>query len=194
MLFIISSSIIIGTKAVLLFLGLLFSYHILFVAKRKKQYRFVYIPIILVFAVFLQPIMMSFLGSSPQWGELMQKHGLITVLTSTRDLLFYKGIAYINDAWSFLNWFFGGPFYNKNFKNTEIGFLDFFIFLGFLGSLIYSLLFYKCFIKNRETKIIVLFSFIIIVALLAGGLFLSTASLVYIYFLSCKYDLKVLNK
>ncbi len=192
--FIILSSFFIGTKAVLLFLGLLFSYHILFYAKYKKVYRFIYIPLFTAFIWFIKPIVRIFFQSSSQWGDLLDKHGVLTVLTSTRDLLFYKGLDYINNTWSFLNYFFGGPHYTIDFNNTEIGFFDLFIFFGALGTLIYAILFYKCFIKNRHPLIIVLVFFILIVGLLAGGLFLSVSSLVYMYLLSYKYDLKNLSK
>lgn len=192
--FIILSSLLIGTKAVLLFLGLLFSYHILFSTKNKKVYRFVYIPLFTAFIFFIKPIMGLFFESSPQWGGLLDKHGVLTVLTSTRDLLFYKGLDYVYNTWSFLNGLFGGPYYTIDFNNTEIGFFDLFIFFGALGTLIYSILFYKCFIKNKDLLIIVLVSIILIVGLLAGGLFLSVTSLVYMYFISYKYDLKNLDK
>ena len=135
--------IMLGTKGIYIFLIFLFLFHI----RTNKK---------LVKRLFISGFLLIFLGVLiiPQtqvynyYHSQAQRIGILTMLLSGRDIIFYDEITTITDNWNFINILFGGQ--NQNDKAFEMDFFDLFFFFGFIGSFLYIELMTKLFFKVKD--------------------------------------------
>jgi len=181
LMYVTSVSLLLGTKTVLLFLGLLLLFHVIFIAKHAKIYRYlVAVPILLV-VVYFKKIMQYGFSLFPFWEKLSTKYSLTTMLFSTRDLAFYRTLDYFQEYWLWINYCIGGPFYTLNFHRSEMDGVDVFIFFGVFGTLLYLYLMAIYFFQKKNTLQNGLVAIVFISGFLGGGLLLSMLAVVYLY-------------
>lgn len=178
-------SLMLGTKTVLLLFCLLFVFHFLFVLKQKKILKIAVTTIIIGFIVFFEQIMNFMFNLFPFWGHLQEKHGLLTLLFSKRDILLYNAIDYTNANWNIINYFVGGAFYNKTFAISQMDGPDLFLFFGAIGSIIYLLIFQLIFLKKNNNILNGLIIIVLFCGLLGGGLLMSGMSMILLFLVSC---------
>ncbi len=181
LLFIIASCFFIGTKTILLFIGLLTLFHFLFVSLHKKKFRFVFIPGILLVTVFSNKILTYLFNLSPFWRQLGEDYSLLTLVFSTRDLSVIANYNYVMEHWTTLNYLIGGPFYTISFKRTLMDSIDLLLHFGILSSTVYIYLIVRYFFKKNTIILNCLVAFVIFCGFLAGGLFLRILPVIYLY-------------
>jgi hypothetical protein len=172
---------LLGTKAVVFFLGLFLIYYIL----KKKLYQFlivgliVFILAVINFDFFLNTFIKKyFLVLYKAYHE----NGLLSMLFSLRNESIQNVfIPYITKYWTFLNPFFGGAEFNL--YRTELEIIDFFWFFGILGTAIYFFIFNK-FVIGKEFFIrFKLLLLLLLVVFLAGSFFSSAPVMLFFYVL-----------
>jgi len=182
LLFIIISTLFIGTKTIFLFLFLFLAFHFVFVlGKQSKWFSAVSLILIVFLTAFYKPIAELYFDIFPFWHELSEKHNLITLLLSKRDILFYNNLEYIKSTWEVVNYFIGGPYYTEEFKITQMDGPDLYLFFGFLGTLVYFYMFSKFFLNRKEKIRNALVIIILFCGLLSGALLFSVLSLIYLF-------------
>lgn len=182
--YIIFISLLLGTKVIILFLGLLSLFHLLVVIKLHKRYKILLSTLILIVLVFIKTILNFLFNLFPFWEKLNDEYSLITLLSSKRNLLVLDNIEYFKNNWTWLNYFIGGSFYTENFAFCQMDFFDPFMIFGATGVIIYMFLIKKYFFDKRNTIKNGLLIIIFICGTFAGGLLLSTMSMVYLFFTS----------
>ncbi len=185
-------SLLIGTKVMLLFLALLFVFHFVVVYKKNKGLKVIAIGLILGFIIFFQKITYFVLELFPFWNKLKEEYGLMTLLLSKRDFLFYQSIDYMSANWRFINYFIGGAFYSNSFAISQMDGPDLFLFFGGIGTLVYLSLFVVIFMKKNNIIINGLILIILICGLLGGALLMSPLSMVLLFIVS--YSLNKMHK
>lgn len=184
LIYIIGIGLLLGTKTVILFLVLLAIFHVVKVVKMKKYIRIIVVLLIFSFVVFFEKIAYFYFDLFPFWNHLMDKHSLITLLLSKRDILLMNSLEYIELSWTSLNYLIGGPFYNESYRAVEMDFADVFLYFGIIGIVIYSFLIIKLFLINKDSMKIWLLIFVFLCGLMAGGLLLSVMAMLYLYLTS----------
>lgn len=172
-------SILLGKKAVLLFLVLLILLHFTFVVKRIKEV----VATVLISGAFIffcnEALSELLFKIFPYWEEIRQRHDLLATITSTRSDLFKRFINDIAAEWETINYFFGIGEYER--LKVEFEFVDVFMFFGLIGVLIFLLLFKKYF-YNKENKLSTyLLLSVLITSFFSGALFISVTSMMYFY-------------
>ena len=173
-------SLLIGTKSILLFFCLLFVLHFFFVLKNNKLIKISGLIIIVMFSLFFEKIITFLFDLFPFWDHLQEKHGVLTLLLSKRDILFYNALEYINVHWGNINYLIGGAFYSKNFAFSQMDGSDLFLFFGVLGAFIYSIIFNFVFLKNNNNILNGLIVIILICGFLGGGLLMSGTAMIFL--------------
>ncbi len=181
LLFIIASCFFIGTKTIVLFIGLLVLFHLLFVSVHKKKFRLVFIPGILLVTVFLNKILTYLFNLSPFWRQLGEDYSLLTLVFSTRDLSVIANYNYVLEHWTTLNYLIGGPFYTMSFRRALMDSIDLLLHFGILSSAVYMYLIVRHFFKKNTIILNYLVAFVIFCGFLAGGLFLRILPVIYLY-------------
>ncbi|OIQ23503.1 MAG: hypothetical protein BM549_02760 [Lacinutrix sp. MedPE-SW] len=181
LLFIIStllSSLLVGTKVVWLSIFLIILIYS-FKKYKKTTAIFLLIPITVYFN-FRQKIDSYLIELWPRGEILYNENGIITILTSTRDILLERTILFSKENWSFINYLFGG---NKYWLHkVEFEFIDLFFLFGIFGIIIFYLFLKNRFINrlqgsfSKYTLIIIL-----ICAFFAGNFFKSFLSFTVFY-------------
>lgn len=161
-----------GTKSGLLFLAILVFIHILILLK-KNIYRLSFVAVLVTLFIIFKDKIISLAINSFNFGPyIYEKHGLITFITSKRDLLFIDAMEHIQENWNVLNYIIGGI--DLRVHRVEFEFVDIFMFLGILGLSIYILTFKKVFFpKKQDWLYIVFFLTILLISSLGGNLFFS---------------------
>ena len=173
LLIVIITALLVGTKALLLFLFLTLL-HLFFI---KKIYRFklfyLFTSISIIVIISNINLIINFLKTKYETlYRVYEKYDLITMLTSYRNLRLKENfIPVITENWSFTNYLFGGTDFVK--YRVEFELFDVFLFWGIIGSLVY---FYFYFSKVISFKRIVKFGkiqilFLLIIAMLSGTYF-----------------------
>ena len=188
LVFIILTSLLIGTKMVILFLILLTLFHFLIMHKHKNIFRILSLAGGLVFLFFFKPVITFFFDLFPFWDHLQEKYELLTLLFSKRDLLLYNNIDYTQQQWSAINYFIGGPFYNNKFALTQMDGPDLIVFFGILGSALYLFLFLKLYLIRNQKLINIVFLIVFFCGLLGGGFLLSVMAMVYFYLIKAQTE------
>ena len=175
-------SLLIGTKAIWLFLILLGIIHFAF--HKKKIIRIISTTSIILgtilVIIFHDYIIKGIINSFSYGPSLYAEHGFITVLTSTRDLLLQNAIEYIQNNWTLSNYLFGGI--NLLEYGVEFEFIDIFLFFGIFGLIIYLLFLKRIFFTTFYGKYkILLFIALMLVAAFAGNFFMSIISSIFAY-------------
>lgn len=177
--FFIIVSLFLGQKKVLFFLLVLGLFYGLSYFKYKKWIKvalFISIPSLLFFK---DKIIKYTMQISPFWQERYDEFGLLSVVTSYRNLLLEKAIEYINSDWNFWNYLFGGINFIK-FK-TEFELVDLYLFLGISGVLFYIYIVYFHFIKSANLFKRILIIIVFLTSLISGGLLLNVSAIVLFY-------------
>jgi hypothetical protein len=161
-----------GTKSGLLFLAILAFIHVL-ILLRKNVYRISFVAaLITIFVVFKDKIISLVINSFSFGPFIFEKHGLITFITSKRDLLFKDSMAYIQENWNAVNYAIGGIDLKRH--RVEFEFVDIFLFLGIAGLIVYILVLKKAFFtEKRDWLYTVFFITILLISSLGGNLFFS---------------------
>ncbi len=161
-------SILVGTKAIILFMLLLAFIDVYFrLGKRILVISSMIISGILFF-VFLDPIIFAMLRFFNLHESLYLDNSLWTFLTSKRDILLEQAIKYINENWDIVNYIFGGIDFGQIRVEFEI--VDLFLFFGIAGIIIYTLFFKKMFYAKNHIVYNVLLSVAILISFLSGNL------------------------
>lgn len=175
-------SLFLGTKAVLLFLFFLGIIHFCFMHSLKKYFRIAAGIFIVSMIVLKDYIIEQFFVIFPFWKALHNDYGILTVITSTRNLLFSKATLYIEKHWEIINYFFGGIDY-RTYK-VEFEWVDVFTMFGILGLLIFINFYRQYFFNTKNRLKIGLLLIILAVSFFSGAMFLSVTSMSYFYILA----------
>jgi len=178
MLFLVSfASLLLGTKAVLLFHFCFVIYLFLFEFKLKPFNKLSIISIVILgiisFAVF-SGIVDFFLVIS-------KEHGVLTGLTSKRNLLFIHDFLPITKGWHWWNFLWGGCFKDK-FPIVEMDIFDLFLMVGIIGVIGYFYLIFNTLFKfNAKNKLAWFFvSQFVILGALAGHVYASGINAIWL--------------
>ena len=175
------SSLLVGTKAIYLFLLLLFGYHFF----RFKWYRksFLYLPVILISIglYFFKDVL--YIQGKLYFKDiflLYESKGLLASLTSLRDEILITNFNKYNEVWEWFNYLIGGKVYS--FMLYENSVLDLYSFFGILGLILYLWLLYKNLKKMISTRNSFACFFLVsvfIISILAGQFFFNTSAVLY---------------
>lgn len=159
-------SLIVATKAVYIFIVLLFVFHLIKRISLKKL--LTYGASLLTFGYFL---FYSFankilINSYDIFIYGYNRGGLLYALLSGRDLFFKSKLKpLLFEHWSVPNLFFGGQDVIAHY--IEMGFIDLFLFFGIIGFSIYLYIYYRLFMLfrfNRDFKIFFGLTLLVIIA------------------------------
>ena len=178
----ILGGILLGKKAMFIYLALLVLVHLIYLKKKKILYGIGALTVLLI--VFSNYIIEAFLKMFPFWQDLYKAEGLVTVIFSKRDILFIESIDYIQANWHPLNYMFGGIDFS-NFR-SEFGFFDLFLALGILGTSLYFWFVYKYFLSKQITIVKTVFILIFVTEAFSGGLIINIIPMIFLY-LVAKY-------
>lgn len=140
--FVISTSLLIGTKTVYFFLVLLCFYYLIFLKGYKRiETLKIGIPLLTTFIAFVLIFKNQILKTANLFYEIYVQKGFFSSFTSYRsDLLITIYEDTISKQWTLGNIIFGGLDFSE--MRSEMGFIDLYLFFGILGFFIY-LSFYK---------------------------------------------------
>jgi len=142
------TSLLVGTKAVLLYIILLLLFHISQRVSIKKILIAVSSIAIIGYFVFSSTINKILLNAWQIFQYNYEKEGLLFALLSGRNTFINtKLLPLIGEKWTWLNFLIGGQDVQKYY--IEMGFFDLFLFFGLIGMLLYLYIFIK--IYNRIT-------------------------------------------
>lgn len=193
LLFISIVALLLGKKAIILFLVFLLVYHFCLINKYKWIFRLSTIITLVLLVVFNRLIIIQFVSWFPFWKRFDVDNNLLTMLSSLRDIRFENFTIFVNENWTKLNYIFGGVNFPQN--RVEMDIIDLYMFFGVIGLIVYFNLFYEFFSKI-VIKDVILLLFTLIIASLTGS-FLVNVNLVTIYYLliiSFNKDLDYYNK
>ncbi len=181
-LIVVTSSMVLGTKAIVFFLFLFFSF-ILFTMPNLKNFAIVNkIKWILLLCITLA-LYFYFTGIYVFFKDIYIKEGIFSSLFSYRIDHFVENMKYSIDRWGWINYFIGGSV--KSFPLVEMDLIDLFLYSGIIGVFLYYLIYVRVFIlsiKNNEMLVFFIFSFFLIGAI-AGHCYASGINSTYIAFL-----------
>lgn len=176
----IAATILLGTKGAIIGLLSVFPAYFLFYSNLSKSLQkqivlgFVGISLILFYIFFFQIGMFN---------ELRKEEGLLTSILSLRDeAITDRMLPYIQKEWSWTNYLFGG--YSDVDSRSQMGFIDIFYFWGFVGGLLYLIIFFKNFItfQLNMASIGILFP-LIFIAFFSGNFFENASIAIYLLIL-----------
>jgi hypothetical protein len=181
----LSAILLLGTKSGILFIFILLLVHVLNLFKNSISRIIFLVPLITLF-FFLKDKIISIAINSYSFGpSIYNKYGLITFITSKRDLLLKEAIIYIQDHWNILNYIVGGV--NLRLYRVEFEFVDIFLFSGITGLTIYFLFIKNIFFNKKQYWVYnILLLSVLLISSLGGNLFLSVTnsfffSIVFLY-------------
>lgn len=181
LIFFIVFSLCLGQKKVLLFLILLLLLHLLFVAKYRKSLRVMILLLGVVIYTCWNYLFVLGIDLFPFWKRIYLERGMLSVLTSDRNLLLEDAFIYIRNNWNFLNYIFGGLDFNK-FK-IEFELVDLLLFFGVFGIGFYVYIL-KRFISNSNYLKTGLILITFLTSFVSGGLILNVTAIISFYFIT----------
>jgi len=175
------ASLLVGTKAIYLFLLILFAYHFISqkIYLKKEFYIFASIFFTVVFVTYdkwKHALEATFVNLY----RIFKRDGFITAVTSYRNLKFVSNVDAYLSHWKWYNYLVGGRI--ASCPLFEMSVLDLFVNLGLIGSIYYLRLFYKLALNApKKNESILLFSFgsILIVSIFAGQFFSNFSAISY---------------
>lgn len=174
------SSLVVGTKSIVLALAAISLFYIVKYVRSKKYKRSlmaIIIAVILSFGYYLFFI-------NPLFQSLTQTEGLLTSFLSLRDQLFMEyTLPYIQENWGVWNYFLGGV---SNFElRPQMALFDMLFFWGIIGSLAYSYFYVRSFFQFEFNNVLTYFIMILIllIAFLAGNFFYNASVVIYLIIL-----------
>jgi len=172
------AALIVGTKSIYLFLGLLLVYYIFYHFKKINISKKIIISIVLI--TLLSVLFLAFVPSFIRISN-KENFGIITAILSYRDQLFFeRTLPFIYENWTTFNFFIGGQSAPQD--RTQLGFIDLLFFFGFLGAILYTIAFYKSFIKKKlNSDTVFLLISLSIIVFLGGNFFYSTTITIYLF-------------
>lgn len=177
---VVISSLLLGTKSVMLVLAMLGIFYILnYINSQKLKLSFLCLAVLAAvgFGYYLFNI-------NPLFLEIKETDGFLTSFLSLRDVLLTEyTLPYVQENWKTINYFFGGV---SNFEfRPQMEILDLFFFWGILGGLFYFYFFCKSFFQLKKENITVYFVMItlFIIAFLAGNFFYNASLPIYLLIL-----------
>lgn len=183
-------SVFVGTKRIYLFLILLGVFHFIDAKLYKKKLFWVFIVISTILSVVNIVAIGLFLKSTfDKLFLVYENHGVLSAITSYRsNLLIRYYNEHIVNNWSFLNYIFGGPYFQTT--RPEMDFIDLYLILGFTGVFSYIYIARK-FLFNFSTKnnaLLFLFVMLILFTFTSSGtIFSGNFALLLIVFKSYYY-------
>lgn len=172
-------SILIGKKAILFFLALLFIAHFVFILKRIKLFVSTLTGLLITVYFLRHKIIDIIFTVFPIWESLYEKYGFWFAVTSKRSALLISFYEYISTDWNFLNYIFGKGEYEL--YKVEFELFDVFNFFGLVGLAIYICFFKVYFYKSTNKYSIVLLSCVLITSFFSGALFISVTGMMFFY-------------
>lgn len=168
------SAILLGTKGIYIFLGLLVLYHLLSHSGLKAKLASLLFVIMLVFGAFWflqtevsEKVLQYFIFQQ-------EESGYLSMILSNRNVTLNTTGPQILSKWNFLNYLGGGQDQTKFL--IELDFVDLFFFMGIAGSIIYLGLYFITLFKFKLSKTFNLLFVIAFFGLAAfGGHFFSSA-------------------
>lgn len=182
-----------GKKISLLFGVFFFIVHFCIMSEYRQYFRFLGLLILASVFYFKDIFIKWVLVLFPFWNNIIEQHGFLAAVTSTRSLAIQRTINYINENWLPINYIFGGT--NYNILKVELDPIDLFIFFGFIGAFSYLYFIKKYFIDsifNTLVKLMVICYIIIGMvygAFLFNILLMTITYLFIVYFSSLKINL-----
>lgn len=178
--FCIVTSLLLGAKAIYLFLFLLLSYHIIY--KSNYWQKVVSATVLIVGAIISVPYLISDKYSYLYDFFIYQyeKEGLLFTITSGRSLFVVTKFLENIDLWNIINYLFGGTDQLKFY--IEMDFFDSFLFVGIIGNIFLFTLYFKTIFKKVKYKSFRFFfacSFFIL-SFLVGHFFASAVNALYL--------------
>lgn len=166
------AGLLVGTKAVYLFLFLFWS--IYFFKHKLYNYKisWAFITITIIsFVLFFDKIFSFLQEKFAVLFELFENNNLLTFVLSYRDISLKKAIAFISNNWEFYNYIVGGV--NRKELLVEMSPFDLILNFGLLGAIIFILLYFFNIIKyiQRNTHIYLLLGSLLLITLLSGNFF-----------------------
>lgn len=186
LIILIIGGVLLGKKAIFIYLVLLFLVHLFYIKKKKTLYVIGFL--ITCSIIFYRYIAVIFIKIFPFWQSLYDTEGLTAVIFSARNLLFERSLDYIHDNWVFLNYIFGGMNFSE--YRSEFGFFDLFLAVGLLGTIIYICFIYKYLISKQSYLVKAIFIIIFIVDGFSGGLIINVMPMIFLYLVAKKLESK----
>jgi hypothetical protein len=141
---VIIPSIIVATKAVYLYLILLFLFHLFKRVSLKNILTFGISFLIFGYFLFSSAINRIFINSYNIFMYMYEREGLWGALLSGRGAYIREKLKpLIFEEWTIPNFIFGGQDVVSHY--IEMGFIDLFLFFGIFGSILYLYIFYNIF-------------------------------------------------
>lgn len=161
---------IVGTKLPWMFLALYLGYLFVKNKRLRKPILLYAIPLGLVSAGFLYFIFPDkVMGTFNLFYKIYLEKGFISSLTSFRSDLLVEAIAYYKNHWQWHNILFGGQDFNTVL--VEMSLPDLIIFFGFIGAMLYSIIYYNVYFRNKDKNFQILYAMVIIASIFAGQFF-----------------------
>jgi hypothetical protein len=136
------ASFLVGTKAVLIFIIMLFLYHLTQRVSIKKLLIFSISILSVGYLLFYSLLNKILMNAWENFQYNVEKHDLLFALLSGRNTFIQqKLIPLITEKWEWINFLVGG--HDITHYYIEMGLLDLFLFFGIVGSLLYLYLFVK---------------------------------------------------
>lgn len=185
----IIGNLLLGTKASWLVLIIGISWFIYHFYPKKGRKLVVSLSVLLIFlSVIYSKKISDYINSLEIFSFFiyrLDKSDAFSVFLSGRDEFFYRFIDTLSE-WSFTNYLFGGiSMKNGDYVITEMDILDIIMFLGFLGSIIYLLIYKHIFSKiNKDYKYIFSIMFFSM-AFISGHVFWSALNAIYLCLFIC---------
>ena len=185
------ASFLLGTKSVLLFVGMFLVY----VTITKKKYKLASLLLILLFFLRVRILEITKEIWYPFY-TLYEKTSFITSLTSYRSDIFLELATMYIERWSFLNYIFGGRFVVNDL--FEMALFDSIAFFGVVGGIAYNIIYIQTIKFKVENKLLFFAIFaVLLIASLAGQYFLNSSivfySILIFYYISQQKNMKEIH-
>jgi hypothetical protein len=173
----ISASLLVGTKAIILFI-LLFYIFLFIKFSKPKIYITIFSLMLIVILIYSNNIILFLKTHYRTLYDLYINEGLVSFISSKRSIYFYEKFSFQNDELDFINYLFGG--YNLKYV-YEMSFFDLLGFFGLFGFTVFILILKnyvsKWFEINSISKIYILI--VVGISIGAGYLFENASAQVY---------------
>lgn len=168
------SSLVLGTKAIYLFLALLLLYH--FIHYSTQLSKLIVVSFIAGLIYFWTWFTATSIGTSftSYFLNKINQNGWLNMLLSARNEYVFLKIDQVTGNWNFLNYLVGGQ--DQTLYLTEMDFVDLYLFLGIVGCSVIFMLYTSTLFKFtfRNSYFLFFSSSFFVIAFFAGH-FLSSA-------------------
>jgi hypothetical protein len=146
---IFASSLLLGAKAVYIFIISFIIYFFFFYI--SKYFKRKYLLILSCLAAIILLIIGAYItGLLDFFINFYHEKGLITTVFSLRNELFMERVPLVLDNWTFINYLFGSM--NPAASLIEMDIIDLFLFAGLIGSVIYYFMLFNTLFKFKSNN------------------------------------------